>query len=156
MANRKTTCALLWNDHSWQVRSEAKTFWFFFFSLFVLLKGRSKEEAFRLGYEMCEAVTADNPKPVKLKFEKVRKSWAKKTISSNDAQLSNLFLFSKTELGQIIFFLFWSGLFALRPASQEALRWLHVRDARAERAGVWRKGNRNRPKRWLSCCCKGN
>ena len=35
------------------------------------MKGRSKEEAFRLGHEICEAVTADNPKPVKLKFEKV-------------------------------------------------------------------------------------
>ncbi|QQP55753.1 DNA polymerase, partial [Caligus rogercresseyi] len=42
-------------------------------SVFVLLKGRSKEEAFNLGEEMAKAVTLDNPKPVKLKFEKVRK-----------------------------------------------------------------------------------
>jgi len=41
------------------------------YSLFVLLKGASKEEAFRIGKEIVEAVTADNPKPVKLKFEKV-------------------------------------------------------------------------------------
>ena len=40
-------------------------------SLFVLLKGVTKEEAFRIGKEICERVTADNPKPVKLKFEKV-------------------------------------------------------------------------------------
>ena len=40
-------------------------------SMFILLKGRSKEEAFRIGNEMCDAVTKDNPKPIKLKFEKV-------------------------------------------------------------------------------------
>lgn len=42
-------------------------------SLFVLLRGRSKDEAFRIGKEICEQVTADNPRPVKLKFEKVRR-----------------------------------------------------------------------------------
>ena len=42
-----------------------------FRSLFVLLKGASKEEAFRVGREITEKVTAMNPKPVKLKFEKV-------------------------------------------------------------------------------------
>lgn len=41
-------------------------------SLFVLLKGASKEEAFRIGKEIVERVTAENPKPVKLKFEKVK------------------------------------------------------------------------------------
>ncbi|XP_071745629.1 DNA polymerase zeta catalytic subunit [Lepeophtheirus salmonis] len=40
-------------------------------SVFVLLKGRTKEEAFNIGDEMAKAVTLDNPKPVKLKFEKV-------------------------------------------------------------------------------------
>ncbi|EDO42056.1 predicted protein, partial [Nematostella vectensis] len=40
-------------------------------SLFVLLKGVSKDEAFRIGHEITETVTAQNPKPVKLKFEKV-------------------------------------------------------------------------------------
>ena len=40
-------------------------------SLFVLVKGATKEEAFRVGKEIVAAVTADNPKPVKLKFEKV-------------------------------------------------------------------------------------
>ena len=40
--------------------------------MFVLLKGVSKEEAFRIGREISKAVTADNPKPVKLKFEKVQ------------------------------------------------------------------------------------
>ena len=40
-------------------------------SLFVLVKGATKEEAFKIGQEIVDAVTADNPKPVKLKFEKV-------------------------------------------------------------------------------------
>ena len=40
-------------------------------SLFVLLPGRSKNEAFDIGEEMAKAVTQQNPKPVKLKFEKV-------------------------------------------------------------------------------------
>lgn len=39
--------------------------------MFVLLKGATKEQAFKIGLEMAEAVTATNPKPVKLKFEKV-------------------------------------------------------------------------------------
>jgi DNA polymerase zeta len=40
-------------------------------SLFVALPGRSKEQAFKIGNEIADAVTATNPKPVKLKFEKV-------------------------------------------------------------------------------------
>jgi DNA polymerase zeta len=40
-------------------------------SLFVLLKGRSREEAFRIGKEIASLVTAINPDPVTLKFEKV-------------------------------------------------------------------------------------
>ncbi|XP_050532925.1 DNA polymerase zeta catalytic subunit [Daktulosphaira vitifoliae] len=40
-------------------------------SIFVLLKGRSKEDAFKIGNEMADTITKDNPIPVKLKFEKV-------------------------------------------------------------------------------------
>lgn len=40
-------------------------------SLFVHLKGRTKDEAFAIGNEIAEAVTSTNPRPVKLKFEKV-------------------------------------------------------------------------------------
>ncbi|XP_072974935.1 DNA polymerase zeta catalytic subunit isoform X1 [Typha angustifolia] len=40
-------------------------------SMFVLLKGRSLEEAFRIGKEIASAVTAMNPDPVTLKLEKV-------------------------------------------------------------------------------------
>lgn len=40
-------------------------------SLFILLPGRTKKQAFEIGQEIADAVTADNPKPVKLKFEKV-------------------------------------------------------------------------------------
>ena len=40
-------------------------------SLFVYLRGRSKDEAFDIGTEIAKAVTDMNPRPVKLKFEKV-------------------------------------------------------------------------------------
>ncbi|KAF2476413.1 uncharacterized protein BDR25DRAFT_277501 [Lindgomyces ingoldianus] len=40
-------------------------------SLFVYLKGRTRDQAFVIGEEIAEAVTKANPRPVKLKFEKV-------------------------------------------------------------------------------------
>ncbi|XP_073996284.1 DNA polymerase zeta catalytic subunit isoform X2 [Rhodnius prolixus] len=40
-------------------------------SMFVLCRGKSRQEAFRIGQEIADAVTLDNPKPVKLKLEKV-------------------------------------------------------------------------------------
>ena len=40
-------------------------------SVFVVLPGRTKAEAFEIGQQMAKAVTMNNPKPVKLKFEKV-------------------------------------------------------------------------------------
>jgi len=40
-------------------------------SLFIHLKGRTKDEAFDIGEEIAKAVTDLNPRPVKLKFEKV-------------------------------------------------------------------------------------
>ncbi|XP_020595108.1 DNA polymerase zeta catalytic subunit-like [Phalaenopsis equestris] len=40
-------------------------------SMFVLLKGRSKEDAFIIGNEIASAITAMNPEPVTLKMEKV-------------------------------------------------------------------------------------
>ena len=40
-------------------------------SLFIEFKGKSKDAAFKLGQEIADAVTAANPKPVKLRFEKV-------------------------------------------------------------------------------------
>ncbi|XP_069090700.1 DNA polymerase zeta catalytic subunit isoform X2 [Pleurodeles waltl] len=40
-------------------------------SMFVLLKGATKEQSFKIGQEIADAVTSTNPKPVKLKFEKV-------------------------------------------------------------------------------------
>lgn len=46
-------------------------FLMFSFSLFVLLKGATKEQAFNIGRDIVDTVTATNPKPVKLKFEKV-------------------------------------------------------------------------------------
>lgn len=41
-------------------------------SMFVHLPGRTRAEAFRIGAEMAAAVTAANPKPVKLQLEKAR------------------------------------------------------------------------------------
>ena len=40
-------------------------------SLFVYLKGRTKDEAFDIGNEIAKTVSKINPRPVKLKFEKV-------------------------------------------------------------------------------------
>ncbi|KAL7947757.1 hypothetical protein V8C42DRAFT_315486 [Trichoderma barbatum] len=40
-------------------------------SLFIYLKGRSRDEAFVIGQEIAHAITERNPNPVKLKFEKV-------------------------------------------------------------------------------------
>ncbi|XP_075227107.1 DNA polymerase zeta catalytic subunit [Lycorma delicatula] len=40
-------------------------------SLFVLVPGRTRKQAFEIGAEIAEAVTNDNPKPVKLKLEKI-------------------------------------------------------------------------------------
>lgn len=40
-------------------------------SLFVSLKGRTRDEAFDIGEEISKAITSINPRPVKLKFEKV-------------------------------------------------------------------------------------
>lgn len=40
-------------------------------SMFVLVPGRTRQEAFRIGAEIAAAVTSSNPQPVKLKLEKV-------------------------------------------------------------------------------------
>lgn len=40
-------------------------------SLFIHLPGKTKAQAFEIGYAMADRVTAMNPKPIKLKFEKV-------------------------------------------------------------------------------------
>lgn len=40
-------------------------------SLFVYLKGRTKDQAFDIGTEIAKTITDINPRPIKLKFEKV-------------------------------------------------------------------------------------
>ena len=40
-------------------------------SLFIYLRGKTKEQAFRIGQDIADTVTAMNPAPIKLKFEKV-------------------------------------------------------------------------------------
>jgi DNA polymerase zeta len=40
-------------------------------SLFVYLPGKTREEAFNIGEDIAETITRMNPRPIKLKFEKV-------------------------------------------------------------------------------------
>lgn len=40
-------------------------------SVFVHLPGKTKDEAFQIGYDIAETVTSMNARPIKLKFEKV-------------------------------------------------------------------------------------
>lgn len=40
-------------------------------SLFILLRGKTRKDAFAIGAEIANTITAANPPPVKLKFEKV-------------------------------------------------------------------------------------
>ncbi|KIO08270.1 hypothetical protein M404DRAFT_22870 [Pisolithus tinctorius Marx 270] len=40
-------------------------------SLFIYLKGKTKEQAFRIGQDIADTITVMNPAPIKLKFEKV-------------------------------------------------------------------------------------
>ena len=40
-------------------------------SLFISLRGKTKDQAFRIGQDISDTITAMNPSPVKLKFEKV-------------------------------------------------------------------------------------
>jgi len=40
-------------------------------SLFIHLKGRTRDQAFTIGEEIAKAITDANPRPIKLKFEKV-------------------------------------------------------------------------------------
>lgn len=40
-------------------------------SLFVYLPGKTREEAFDIGNEIADTITQMNPRPIKLKFEKV-------------------------------------------------------------------------------------
>ncbi len=89
-------------------------------SLFVLLKGATKEEAFRIGREICDRVTAENPKPVKLKFEKVSSDKIKK----------------KLMVASQIFCIVVLGVSTLHSANEEALRWHGVRVLGSERAGI--------------------
>lgn len=85
-------------------------------SLFVLLKGASKEEAFRIGKEICDRITESNPKPVKLKFEKV----SKKNGKSINWKCLLIFLLPLA-VAMV------SGVSSLRSANQETLRRLYVR-----------------------------
>ena len=53
-------------------------------SLFVVVPGRNLQQAFKIGEEIRDAVTAANPKPIKLKLEKVNVFFS--VLYSCDAQ----------------------------------------------------------------------
>lgn len=76
-------------------------------SLFVYLPGKTKEDAFRIGNEMADTVTSMNPRPMKLKFEKVSRR-----------------LGARGRAGLTLNFAV--GVSTLRPRRQEALRRLQV------------------------------
>ena len=59
------------------------------FSMFIELPGRTKDEAFTIGQEIADAVTADNPKPVKLKFEKVTYGISDYNLSVTNSAIVN-------------------------------------------------------------------
>ncbi|KAG7388922.1 DNA polymerase zeta catalytic subunit [Phytophthora pseudosyringae] len=67
-------------------------------SVFVLLKGRSKVDAFRIGQEIADAVTASNPRPVTLKLEKVYMGCV---LVSKKRYVGNKFESSTQEVGVI-------------------------------------------------------
>ena len=76
--------------------------------MFIYLSGKTKEQAFRIGYDIADAVTRQNPVPVKLKFEKVRYSYIRRLqLKSSPVILL--------------------GLPALRPDGEEAICWLQIR-----------------------------
>lgn len=94
--------------------------------MFVLLKGATKEQAFRIGNEIAEAVTATNPKPVKLKFEKVM-ALQSTALFQEDA---SMLLWCDPKAAVL------PGVPAVRASDQEAVRGLHVREPGPEGAGV--------------------
>lgn len=50
---------------------------------FSYLRGKTKDQAFRIGHDMADTITALNPTPIKLKFEKVS---SHHIIRQNDSQ----------------------------------------------------------------------
>ncbi|KAG6580342.1 recovery protein 3 isoform 3 [Phytophthora cinnamomi] len=78
-------------------------------SVFVLLKGRSKTDAFRIGQEIADAVTASNPRPVTLKLEKVymgcvlvsKKRYVGNKFESPTQETSLEALFASSDLSKV-------------------------------------------------------
>lgn len=80
-------------------------------SLFVELPGRSKEEAFRIGQEIADAVTAANPPPVRLKLEKVGvPPRMREALACSDHDVAG------------------AGVLTLHPTVEETLLRVHVRE----------------------------
>ena len=80
-------------------------------SVFIYLKGKTKEQAFKIGYEIADTITAMNPPPIKLKFEKVG--------VTRGLHVS----FSKTHGSG-------TGILAMRAHCEEEIRRIQIRDTR--------------------------
>lgn len=80
-------------------------------SVFIYLKGKTKEQAFKIGYEIADTITAMNPPPIKLKFEKVG--------VTRGLHVS----FSKTHGSG-------TGVLAMRAHCEEEIRRIQIRDTR--------------------------
>lgn len=64
-------------------------------SLFVLTPGRTRQEAFRIGAEIAAAVTQDNPRPVKLKLEKVYQPCILQVVNNLESNYKNCKFFCR-------------------------------------------------------------
>ena len=68
-------------DHCYMSSPEGSLYWSRY------LQGKTKEEAFQIGNDIANTITALNPAPVKLKFEKVRIPWIHIYITHKSRQV---------------------------------------------------------------------
>lgn len=108
-------------------------------SLFVLLPGRSKDEAFQIGEEIAATVTKDNPAPVKLKMEKVYHPC-----------ILQVYLYPHS------IYQFNICIKMISFSDQKTLRWFHVRNSRSEGSRIRGQRYRDGEKRWLSSCSENS
>jgi len=102
-------------------------------SLFVLLPGMTHEEAFRTGQAIADRITELNPKPIKLRFEKVRTSlqcYRMGGFRTIDQCHSRFLATTPT-----------TALPPMHDADQEALCRVQIREPVRDDAGVRRQGH---------------
>ena len=143
-------------------------------SIFVLLQGASEEIAFHIGQDIADTITAMNPPPVKLKFEKVdmesseedgvmlilcismweKRAWGKKKLFIvrliQAALDSHLLYFSLMFHYHALI-----GVPAVYSANEEEVCRILEREPSPNYPVVRCKGNRNCKTGWLSSCGQG-